>query len=613
MFFRTKSVKGTPLLQLVESYRNEEGQPRQRVLASLGDAQLPEGESKLIAAMVADRLSGVTPMIEPEISEEASVWVTRILQIAARSKSARVADAETVDGVLVDGITSDNVVQLGPQLVAMHAWQQLGLSAKLEELGLNSGTIATVQLLVSNRLIEPLSEWALIDWAGRTALPELLDLRLTKTVKDRLYRAGDALFKHRKAIESFLREREAQLFNSRRSIILYDVTNTHFEGLCQNNPKARHGRNKQKRDDCRQVAVGMAFDERGLPLAHEVFEGNISDSKTLEIMLDRLQLPSDGHQPPIVILDAGFASAQNLELLKKRKLGYLVNITRSSRSRYADAFAGEGFETVAGRKPADKVEVKTIADPDDEDSQLVLCRSARRREKEMAMLSKAEGRFLKDIKALQERIKKGQLKDPAKMERAIGRLQKKHPRVQRFYQLEVQSGELSASRYDERHKEANDLLGDYVLKTHTCPAAAETWSLYMTLLQAEEGYACLKGSLGLRPNFHQLEERVETHVFISVLAYHLLVWMRETLRESDELRDWKTLRRLLSTHSLVTTRLPLADKRVLEIRKPSLPDAEQARIYQLLGVDWKAAYPTVKTYRQKLRQSPPKKKEPTVL
>ena len=597
MFFRTKSVKGTPLLQLVESYRNEEGQPRQRVLASLGDAQLPEGESKLIAAMVADRLSGVTPMIEPEISEEASVWVTRILQIAARSKSARVADAETVDGVLVDGITSDNVVQLGPQLVAMHAWQQLGLSAKLEELGLNSGTIATVQLLVSNRLIEPLSEWALIDWAGRTALPELLDLRLTKTVKDRLYRAGDALFKHRKAIESFLREREAQLFNSRRSIILYDVTNTHFEGLCQNNPKARHGRNKQKRNDCRQVAVGMAFDERGLPLAHEVFEGNISDSKTLEIMLDRLQLPSDGHQPPIVILDAGFASAQNLELLKKRKLGYLVNITRSSRSRYADAFAGDGFETVAGRKPVDKVEVKTIADPDDEDSQLVLCRSARRREKEMAMLSKAEGRFLKDIKALQERIKKGQLKDPVKVERAIGRLQKKHPRVQRFYQLEGQAGELSASRYDGRHKEANDLLGDYVLKTHTCPAAAETWSLYMTLLQAEEGYACLKGSLGLRPNFHQLEERVETHVFISVLAYHLLVWVRETLRESNELRDWKTLRRLLSTHSLVTTRLPLADKRVLEIRKPSQPDAEQARIYQLLGVDWKAAYPTVKTYR----------------
>jgi hypothetical protein len=57
----------------------------------------------------------------------------------------------------------------------------------------------------------------------------------------------------------------------------------------------------------------------------------------------------------------------------------------------------------------------------------------------------------------------------------------------------------------------------------------------------------------------------------------------------------------------------LADKRVLEIRKPSQPDAEQARIYQLLGVDWKAAYPTVKTYRQKLRQAPPKEKEPTVL
>ena len=107
-------------------------------------------------------------------------------------------------------------------------------------------------------------------------------------------------------------------------IVLYDVTNTHFEGLCAKNPKARHGKNKQKRSDCRQGAIGMAFDERGLPLAHEVFEGNMSDGKTLIHILDRLGADTgvtsgkDAPEKPLVILDAGFASKANLALLKER-------------------------------------------------------------------------------------------------------------------------------------------------------------------------------------------------------------------------------------------------------------------------------------------------------
>ena len=173
-----------------------------------------------------------------------------------------------------------------------------------------------------SRLIEPSSEWALIDWAERTALPEMLGLRVTQSGKDRLYRAGDALFARRKALEEGLRRREAGLFESHGSIVLYDVTHTHFEGLCANNPKARHGKNKQKRNDCRQVAVGVAFDGRGLALAHDVFEGNIAETRTLEGMLDRLSLPrAEGAAKPVVILDAGFASRENLAMLKERGMG----------------------------------------------------------------------------------------------------------------------------------------------------------------------------------------------------------------------------------------------------------------------------------------------------
>jgi transposase len=594
VYFRTKSIKGTPLVQLVQSYRNAEGLPRQRVIASLGDAKLPEAEKPSIARAVERHLQGDRNLFEADLSGEAASWVARLIQLAGCSKSAAPVASTSLNGVLLDEIETSNVVQLGPQLVARQAWEELRFTPMLEELGLNASQIATAQLMIANRLIEPLSEWALVDWSQRTALPELLGLRMTKTSKDRLYRTSDELLIHRKRIEEKLREREADLFSLSRTVILYDVTNTHFEGLCEKNPKARHGKNKQKRNDCRQVAVGIAFDEHGMPLAHEVFEGNMADTKTLGTVLDRLEI-KDGELKPVVILDAGFASESNIAMLKERGYSYLINITRGSRAKYAESFGKETFEALPGRKEQQKVEVKKIADPEDPASQLVLCRSAQRRLKEEAMVSKAEARFLSDVKALEERIKKGRLKQAGLVERKIGSLQRKHPRIQRFYTLTHHNGELLAVRNQDKMEEALSLCGDYVLKTDKALEAPQLWELYMTLLKAEAGFCMLKGSLGLRPNYHQLEGRVDGHVFISVLAYHLLSWVRQRFESSGDTREWTTIRRLLSTHSLVSTSLSLTDGRIINIRKPSVPDAEQALVYKILGIDWKSAFPTVKT------------------
>lgn len=594
MFFRIKQIKGTPLLQLVEAYRNAEGSPRQRVIASLGNATLPAGDPRRLAKAVEEQINGQGGLSDGSLSTETAAWVAEIASLAKRSKGAtRSVGGTVIDGVLLDEIQTEQVVELGPQLVAMKAWDALDFTPMLHNLGMNPTAIATAQVMVANRLIEPLSEWALIDWAQRTALPELLDVRLSRTTKDRLYRVSDELLKHRKPIETILRNKTRDLFSLKRSVILYDVTNTHFEGVCAKNPKAKHGKNKQKRNDCRQIAVGMAFDENGFPLAHEVFEGNMADTKTLRRILARLALPEAGLKP-VVILDAGFSSKENLALLRELGYSYLINITRGSRQKYAEEFAASGFELLPDRAENQQVEVRKITDPEDSESVLVLCRSAQRRLKEVAMISTAEQRFLNDSGRLQERIAKGKLKRESLIERAIGALLKKHPRVGRFYQLRHEHGTLRVERDDERIQTAMELCGDYVLKTDHSLTGPELWKLYMTLLRAEEGFGALKGALGLRPNFHQLEERVEGHVFISVLAYHLLCWVGHRLTQKGDLRDWQTLRRLLRTHSVVTTRLPLVDGRVIEVRKPSQPDAEQSLVYQRLGIDWKKACPARK-------------------
>ena len=585
-------------MQLVQSYRNSEGLPRQRVVASLGDARLPEDEKKQIATAVELRLQGHQDWFEAQaLSADAAAWVARIVQLAQRSKSAAPLENNLADGILLDQIETENVVQLGPQLVAAKAWEALRLTPILESLGTNASSIATAQLMVYNRLIEPLSEWALIDWSHCTALPEMLGLRITKTSKDRLYRTSDQLISHRKTIEEKLRAHEADLFATNRSVILYDVTNSHFEGECAKNPKARHGKNKQKRNDCKQVAVGVAFDEKGIPLAHEVFEGNMADTKTLIHILDRLNVDIPMAKP-VVILDAGFASKENLSLLKERGFSYLVNITRDSREKYADSFRNGVFEAIPGRSIDQKVEVSKIDDPDDMDSQLVLCRSAQRRLKEEAMLSKAEERFLKDVNALKVRIEKGRLKKSGSIERNVGRLQKKHPRVNRYYTITHEKDSLTIDRKEDKFELSAECCGDYVLKTDKNLGSIEIWKLYLTLLRAEAGFQMLKSSLGLRPNFHQLEERVEGHIFISILAYHLLSWIRERFEQNGDARQWNTIRSLLRTHCVVTTRLPQQSGEILFIRKPSLPDAEQERVYQILGIDWRKEFPATKTVRK---------------
>jgi transposase len=594
MFFRTKIISGSRLVQLVHSYRNSEGLPRQKVIASLGDAAIPEPEKALIASAIERRIHGEGVFFDSSLSQEASAWVDRIVQLAGRSQAAKPVSQATVDGVILDSIETTDVVELGPELVALKAWEELHFTPMLEALGMNPSAIATAQLMVSNRLIEPLSEWALIDWSHRTALPELLDIRITKSAKDRLYRTSDDLMALRKDIESTLRQRERDLFSLSRSVILYDVTNSHFEGLCASNPKAKHGKNKQHRNDCRQVAVGIAFDEHGFPLAHETFEGNMGDTRTLPIILDRLARHEQGLKP-VVILDAGFASRANLALLKERGYSYLVNITRGSRSKYADAFKKETFEALPGRSDDEGVEVKKITDPEDSTSHLVLCRSAQRRLKEEAMISSAEKRFLTAAAALGKSIEKGVFKRAAVIERKIGALQKRQARTARFYTLKHNAGRLEITRDEDKMKSAIAQCGDYVLKTDKSLEATQLWELYMTLLQAEAGFCQLKGTLGLRPNFHQLEDRVDGHIFISVLAYHLLRWVGKRLEDHNDTREWQTIRRLLGTHSIVTTRLPLADGRTINIRKPSQPDDEQKRVYRMLGIDWKAAFPTKKT------------------
>ena len=642
MFFRCKQSPSGQCLQLLEAYRNAQGQPRHRVVVSLGDATIPEADQPGIARLVEQRLRGQAEL--QGVSDHAGVleWADTIAKRIEREGRWRPAPAgaspgaspgagAVIDGVLADQITHTHTTALGPSLVAWHAWQQLGLPALLETLKFNPAQAQAAAVSVISRLVDPGSELALVDWLPDSSLPELMQMETGPAAKDRFYRVSDRLFEERQAIEEHLRQMQGKLFDTDRTLLLYDLTNSYFEGEALGNAKAKRGNSKEKRNDCPQVVLGVVFDRRGFELAHQVFAGNQSDGKSLVRMIEEMDklVPVDSleKRTSMVLLDGGIATKANLGLLRKKHYHYLVNDSRRGRAAYRAEFLKEELFTRVGQRedksevkvrkladplweaPAPKTAVKTEAEagraaapppaqaepkaeaPEVADT-LVLCWSQGREQKESAIRSQAEEKYLAALEQLAKRVREGKLKEGAKIDRAIGRLQQKHPRVQRFYQVQwvAQSSgnELKWTRRDEKRQADEDLLGCYVLRTDPGGEGAEQiWNLYMTLSEAEEGFRLLKGDLGLRPNRHQIERRVEGHIWITILAYHLLCWIQETLREEGDVRRWATLRRVLQTHCYTTIVLPTKGGKTYRLRRAGEPEELQKAIYEKLNLNWK--------------------------
>jgi len=244
------------------------------------------------------------------------------------------------------------------------------------------------------------------------------------------------------ALPSRLVERERTLFNLDRTIYLYDLTSTYFEGRAAANPKAQRGYSRDHRPDCNQVVIGLVVNRDGFPIAHEIFAGNTQDRTTLATMLDRLKERVGLPEGSTIVVDRGMAYDENIAEIKARKLHYLVASRQPERTRWLADFANPTGFTEIMRQPSPcnpaqqktRVEVKIRRDVE---ATYVLCRSEQRSQKDRAIRTKQEDRLLADLEKLGQRVSAGQLKRAEKIGEAIGRLKERYPRVARYYELAV--------------------------------------------------------------------------------------------------------------------------------------------------------------------------------
>jgi len=593
MYIRRTSIKsrkdGTQYFtyRLVESQRMGK-KVKQVTLLNLGsDFSLPREQWPELSNRIQDIMVGRQRLfpLSDEIEKLAQRFAALVIQAEQRQE-----DEQLYKEVDIGSLEVIRPRSVGKEYVAVEALRSLKLDDKLRDLGFNTPHLAAAIGTIIGRMCLPGSELATHNWLQNvTGLGELIDFDYGKTSLYSLYQVSDQLFKHKAAIEAHLYNQEKRLFGFQETITLYDLTNTYFEGSCQSNSLAAYGHSKEKRTDCPLVTLALVLDSSGFPKKSKVFEGNVSESQTLAEMVKRLESPAIPemfeHKNATIVMDAGIASEENIEWLKEHRYPYIVVSRKHHREFNED-------DAVPVKEDGDyKVKVQKTVDPDTGEA-LLYCHSTRREKKEQAIGDRFIKRFEDTMQKLAGGLhKKGCVKKYDKVLERIGRIKQKNPKASKQYKITVEKDEKSGKatlitwKYAPKADTKDTFPGVYCLRTsHNDWDENKLWHTYTMLTELEGVFRSLKTELGLRPVYHQKTDRVTGHLFITVLAYHLVHTIRYRLKSTDINSSWGDLRKQLEGQARVTVTMKQKNGNIVHVRKSTRPEVRQQKIYTALGL-----------------------------
>lgn len=211
-----------------------------------------------------------------------------------------------------------------------------------------------------------------------------------------------------------------------------------------------------------------------------------------------------------------------------------------------------------------------------------------KRKKEQSISRKLSQRFEEELHSIRDAFaKKGGTKKIEKVWERIGRAKQKHKIVSGRYDIQVQevNGKAVALEYKIKANPVKEdkQKGVYFIRTsYQDPCEKELWEVYNTIREVESTFRCLKTDLQMRPVYHQRDERIEAHLYLTILAYQLVNTIRYMLKQEGIKHDWKNVLRIMATQTIQTVELP-TDKKTIHLRKPSKPIMEVNEIYRATG------------------------------
>jgi transposase len=463
----------------------------------------------------------------------------------------KLASPEGRRGIRLGDMRLRKVREYGPVLVARRLWEELGLDHIVAALAPAQSVDVeeAVFRMVANRLCAPQSKLGLVDWSdehgtlhrgwqGEVEWPS----GKGEIEYHHYLGAMDLLHPHRQKIEDQVFARVSELFSLPLNLVLFDLTSTYFEGdgVCE---LAGFGYSRDHRNDRRQVVLGLAVTQEGLPIMQRVFPGNTNDVTTLAPIAKELR-QRFGLPEAVLVGDKGMFSDANLDELDKIDFRYVLALRDRSDQEGDQAIklalksglpvpkAPRLLAPPKSQVRADYklVEVELIAGA----RHLVVYSPFkalhdfevrwRRLERSLAALAKLRGQAAGR--------KKKKLSDKQIVERATRILVANKSAGYFTFGAEKGSFSFRLKRDEYRQQRRHD--GLFVLRTnHPSLSAQEVLDAYLQLQEVERCFRVIKSVLELRPVYHHRQRRVETHIFLNFLAFLLAKTMEQKLRAAD--------------------------------------------------------------------------------
>lgn len=485
----------------------------------------------------------------------------------------------------VDSIESRDVRSFGAENLCCQVMDKLGLRKIFNSLGFSKDQTYKAMIAIGSRAIFATSDYNTSQLLStNSSLNECIGYQPLVSHKQ-FYAISDQLYKFKDVIDKQLYERVSNMFNLEDRLVIFDLSNTYFETSKSGNSLTKFsGNSKEKRTDCPVVVFSGVINKEGFIRHSSIYEGNTPDANTLEQMLEKLEKYSDLRKKKTVVIDAGIASEKNLEMIKAKGYDYVC----VSRKRIKD-YQIEHPKMITKQTSRGKQKVQlSIFTPEGYSDTWMYVQSEQKRKKETSMRDKLCQRFEQDLEDIQTGFaKKRGTKAVDKVWERIGRAKEKHKRISSQYILKLSEKDGKATKLNWERK-ANPIKQDkekgvYFIRTsYQSTSESDLWEIYNAIREVEATFRCLKSDLNIRPVHHQNDSRIESHIYLTILAYQLVNTIRFMLKSAKLHHSWQTILQIMSTQVIQTLELPTDTKRMY-IRKASHPINEVSEIYRATG------------------------------
>lgn len=575
--------------RLVESYRNAEGRIYHRTILNIGF--IDESYS-------AEQLNQTARILTNRYEQKQSLFETtdRAVQEFAETLWERILKDRRLDLTLhsplsrqinTDTMRHSNVRETGSEWICHQTLEELGMSKALAEAGFSEEQIQLALTQIISRAVYPASELKTASWIkDNSAVSELTGYSCEKISKDKLYESALRLYTVKDHLEQHLSHKTNELFDISDKIVLYDLTNTYFEGQYNGSTLAKYGRSKEKRNDAKLVVLALVVNIYGFIKYSCIHEGNMADSKNLSAMIDKLSHCTHAENP-VVVMDAGIATEENLQMIRGKGYHYLC----VSRSRLKDYQAISGRLTVLLETKSKRyVRLKAVRANKNTDYYLEVA-SEDKYETQNSMRSQFEQRFELELqKIAASLVRKGAVKKADKVQQRIGRAREKYPSVQYYYDIVVTLSKdnqtatnISWSKNEKQYSRKETSLGLYFLRTSLMiKDEVMIWNIYNTIREIESTFRTLKTDLDLRPVYHKSDAGTMAHLHLGLLAYWVVNTIRCKLKAHGINSHWQEIVRIGNTQKIITTHGTNMAGTVIAVRKCSQPSEQLKNIQSIL-------------------------------